>query len=148
MKPAHKHPSEAMEPVMIAVAICGAAMTVVAFATSGPKSGISVSMGALLALSNLWALTSIVRALLVTDVEPSDDALSDDAAAAPAPQKHSRIGWALFAVFKMTLLFGAMYLLLRSSWVAGLPLAVGYGSMPIGIFLSTLWHSLRPAARA
>jgi hypothetical protein len=48
------------------------------------------------------------------------------------------VGWGLFAVLKFSALVVGLYLLFRSGFVQGLPLAVGLGSLPIGIVLAEL----------
>jgi hypothetical protein len=48
-------------------------------------------------------------------------------------------------MLKIALLFGGVYVLLTRELVDPIPLAVGYGVLPLGIFASTLWQSLKPA---
>jgi hypothetical protein len=46
--------------------------------------------------------------------------------------------WGIFAVVKMLVLFGGMWLLMTNGLVAPIPLVVGYGALPIGIAIGSL----------
>lgn len=112
-------------------AVIGAAFTLGALAISGRRAALSVFVGAVIAVSNLVALRAIIRALLPADAQPGDAGGSGAA-------------WALFAVLKMALLFGGVWMLLTRGMVDPIPLVVGYGVLPIGITASALLPPAKP----
>jgi hypothetical protein len=61
--------------------------------------------------------------------------------------KRGGAAWGLFAVFKIVLLFGGIWILLTRGWVDPMPLAAGYGALPLGIFASAVWGNLAPRRR-
>jgi hypothetical protein len=79
--------------------------------------------------------------------------LAEDAKRAPRKEERQHraagrrggVAWGIFAMLKIALLFGGVYVLLTRELVDPIPLAVGYGVLPLGIFASTLWQSLKPA---
>jgi len=91
----------------------------------GSASRLSVGLGGLLAIFNLWGLVRIVRAFLYP-------------VGARAP-------WILFALFKLTVLFMGVWFLVRSGSAQVLPLLIGYAALPLGIVVSQL-RSAAPAA--
>lgn len=109
-------------------AAMGAALTFVALVLFGTRSAVSVAVGAGIAVGNLIAMRAIIRSLLPpADSEPT--AKPSGAAAA----------WALFAVLKILLLFGGVWILLTRGMVDPMPLVVGYGVLPLGITASALF---------
>jgi hypothetical protein len=76
-----------------------------------------------------------------TDDAPPDKTAAEHAAAG----KRGGVAWGVFAVLKMILLFGSVAILLTRGWVDPMPLVVGYGVLPLGIALGSLWSNLRPA---
>lgn len=102
-----------MARAMWAVALVGVAGTLVAALLGGAAAARSVAIGAAVAGANLWVITLVVRGML--------------------GGKKSRVPWPLLAVLKMAVLFGGLYLLLKSGWVDLLPLLAGYGALPLGI---------------
>lgn len=107
------------------VAVVGVLLAVGAPFALGSASRLSVALGALLALLNLWGLLRIVRAFLYP-------------VGARAP-------WVLFAMFKLAALFVGVWFLVRSGSAQVLPLLIGYAALPIGIVVSQL-KSAAPAA--
>lgn len=158
----------------VAAAVLGACFTVGGFALGGPRAGISVAVGAALAVGNLLTMRAIIGALLTTDEdepsEPASEPASDPVAEAEAEgaaeaerdargesaatgaseaasKKHGRRGgaaWGVFALLKILVLFGGIGLLLMRGWVQAIPLVIGYAVLPLGITASTLVASLRP----
>ena len=109
-------------------AALGAALALAALAFFGTRSAISVFVGATIAVGNLIALRALIRALLPpADSEPT--AKSSGVAGA----------WAIFAVLKMLILFGGVWILLTRGIVDPMPLVVGYGVLPLGITASALF---------
>jgi len=58
--------------------------------------------------------------------------------------KRGGAAWGIFAVLKIVFLFGGIYILLTRRWVDPMPLAAGYGVLPLGIFASAAWANLAP----
>jgi hypothetical protein len=135
-----------------AAAILGAIFTLAAFGTHDAKTGFSVAIGAAIAVANLLTMRAIVRALVrAPDDEGEADAPADDEApAADAKKDHRAAGkrggaaWGVFALLKIFILFGGIWILLSKGLVAPIPLVVGYGVLPLGIAAAGLWNSLRP----
>ena len=119
----------------------------------------------MIAVANLASLTAIIRAMLQPAV---DDALAEKAAKAeeadePEPDepeaeappevdhgaegKRGGAAWGLFALLKMGLLFGGIWVLLTRHLVDPIPLIVGYGVLPVAIAVSGVLTSLAPRPR-
>jgi|GEM_PF-1426437 len=92
-----------------------------------------------------------------TDADAGDErAEADadaDAAGAPSPRaardhraegKRGGAAWGVFALLKILVLFGAIWVLLTRGLVDPIPLVVGYGVLPLGIAASSLVASLFP----
>lgn len=133
-----------------AAAILGAIFTVAALGFYGGKTALSVAVGALIAVANLLTMRAIIRALIRPPDEPGDKP-AEDGAEPPRNDGDARdagrrggVAWGVFAVLKIVLLFGAIWILLTRGLVDPIPLAVGYGVLPLGIFASTLWAGLTP----
>lgn len=161
----------------VAAAVLGGAFTVAGVALSGPKTGLSIAVGAGIAVANLLTLRAIIGALLTTDGEdealaapaeaPADpvaeaeaegaaqaaadpDGSKEAAASEAASKERGKRGgaaWGVFAVLKILILFGGIGLLLMRGWVEPIPLVIGYGVLPLGITASTLVASVRPKRR-
>jgi len=131
-----------------AAAIMGAVFTVAAFATRDTRTGLSVAIGAGIAVANLLTMRAIVRAL----IQPPDDEGEAEGEQDQEKEKkdHRAAGkrggaaWGVFALFKIFVLFGGIWILLSKGLVAPIPLVVGYGVLPLGIAAAGLWNSLRP----
>lgn len=100
-----------------AVAIVGATATVVAAVVAGPRATLGVGLGAAIALGNLWVVGRMVRGFMT--------------GTATAP-------WGFVAAVKFSLLVVLLWALLRSGFVDLLPLVMGYGALPLGIFAAQL----------
>lgn len=103
---------------MIAVSILGIAGALAAIWLGGMAVARSVAIGAALAVGNLWFLTQMVRGFLARS-------------GATAP-------FGIIAVLKFVLLFGAMYVLVKTRIVAIMPCALGFGALPVGIVLAEI----------
>ena len=125
------------------------------------KTGLSVLVGALVGVSNLWVLAKIVEALLTPDPdeEPAAETKATDSEEAaegaeskpaqepkePKKAKSSFSGaWGALAAVKMLVLFGGTWILMTRGLVDPMGLLVGYGSLPIGVALSGVVAGLRP----
>jgi dipeptide/tripeptide permease len=132
-----------------AAAILGAIFTVAAAGLYGARAALSVAVGAGIAVANLLMLRAIIRALIRGPEEPPKDSAGDEPDE-KSSQDHAEIGrrggvaWAVFAVLKIFLLFGGVWILLTRGLVAPIPLVVGYGVLPLGIAAASLWSSLGP----
>lgn len=98
----------------LAVAIAGAALAVGALVGFGAKAGWSVAAGALVAWGNLWALAFAVKNLL----------------------GGAQVKWSALAILKFIVLLAVTFVLIRSGAVLPLGLAVGFGALPLGIFVA------------
>jgi hypothetical protein len=103
---------------IIAVSIFGLAGTLAALWLGGTRPARSVAIGAAIAAGNLWVLAQMVRGFLAN--------------------KGASVPWAIVAVLKFVLLFGAMYVLVKTRTVDILPFVIGFGALPIGIVCAQL----------
>jgi hypothetical protein len=128
-----------------AAAILGAIFTVAAFGTHDAKTGFSVAIGAAIAVANLVTMRAIVRALVrAPDEEGEAGEETDPKKDHRAAGKRGGAAWGVFALLKIFILFGGIWILLSKGLVAPIPLVVGYGVLPLGIAAAGLWNSLRP----
>ncbi len=125
-KPAAEAPSLLDAPLLPAVGLVAATGAALAFAFVGARAGISVAVGGLIGAANLWAITRIVRAFLPSEQEAEN------------AKKGSAVGWGIFAVLKIAILFGGIWILWKFHAVDPLPLVLGYGALPVGISVGTL----------
>lgn len=134
-------------------AILGAIFTLGAAVLSGAHAALSVAVGAGIAIANLLMLRAIIRAVIRAPGEPEGGEGDSSAPEGSTSNKKSRdpaeIGrrggavWAVFAILKIFLLFGGVWILLTRGLVAPIPLVVGYGVLPLGIAAASLWSSRR-----
>jgi hypothetical protein len=132
-----------------AAAILGAIFALAAFALFDLKTAWSTAIGAAIAVANLVALRAIVQSMVrAPESDPEEN--EEGAEPRPAPADHAAEGrrggvaWGIFAVFKILLLFGGIWILLTVGLVDPMPLAVGYGVLPLGIVVSSFRTSLAP----
>lgn len=118
MSEAEKSDDAGVRRALIAVSIFGLAGTLGAGWLGGLRAARSVAIGAGIAGANLWLLAQMVRGFL-----------NNKGAAAP---------WGVVAVLKFVLLFGAMYVLVKTRTVDILPCAIGFGALPVGITFAQL----------
>lgn len=162
---------DAARVAAIGAGVLGLGLSVAAFAVFGLRSGLSVAVGATIAVANLVTMSAIIRALLrpaeaeaeaiaAAEAEKAEAKAKGEARAeeeeegeAEPPIDHVREGkrggaaWGLFAMLKIVVLFGGIYLLLTKGLVDPIALVVGYGVLPLGIAASSLVTSLSPRAR-
>lgn len=156
--PVDEEPRDDTRTSSIAAGIFGAIFTVAALVMFGPKTALSVAIGAGIAVANLLTMRAIVRALVVAsdDPEPAKGTEEEEKEGAEGEKKPERerdhrgagrrggAAWGVFAVLKIFLLFGGIWILLTKGLVAPIPLVVGYGVLPLGIAAAGLWSSLKP----
>lgn len=125
-----------------AATVLGAIFTLAAFGTHDARTAMSVGLGAAIAVANLLTMRAIVRALVrAPDGEEGEDDEKKDHRAAG---KRGGAAWGVFALFKIFILFGGIWILLSKGLVAPIPLVVGYGVLPLGIAAAGVWNSLKP----
>lgn len=155
---------DAAKVATIAAGVLGALLALAGLALFDGRVGLSVAAGAVIAVANLASLTAIIRAMLQPAVDDAaeEERVKEAAAAAgsvepaePAepPIDHAAEGkrggaaWGLFALLKMVLLFGGIWVLLTRHLVDPIPLLVGYGVLPVAIAISGVLTSLAPRPR-
>jgi hypothetical protein len=90
----------------------------VALFGAGSKASLSVAVGAGLGAADLWALGRIVRGMLVPG---------------------GAVGaWVALGMLKLGVVFGALYVLIRSGFADILPLALGLATLPLGIVIAQI----------
>jgi hypothetical protein len=99
-----------------AVAITGAVLTLGAPFVLGKAGVTGVALGSLIAALNLWALARVVRALV----------------------NGAGLPWVLLGGAKLLALLAVVAMILKLEIAGLIPLAIGYGALPIGIVLSQL----------
>ena len=115
---------EGIRAAMISVLASAGILAVGALIAFDMRTARGVGVGGAFALANLWAFARIGEAFL-----------SRRGAAAP---------WTAFAVLKLAGLFGGVWLILRSGIASPMSLLVGYGALPVGITLGTLFGPKPP----
>jgi hypothetical protein len=115
--------SRGIHRALIAVCIFGLLGTLAALWLGGMRPAMSVAIGAGIAAGNLWLLAQMVRAFLA--------------------QKGASAPWGIVAVLKFVLLFGAMYVLVKTRTVDILPCAIGFCALPVGIVFAQLLGARR-----
>ena len=115
---------QAMRSAVIAVAVSGAALAVLAFALFNARVGLGVALGSALATANLYGVARVGDAFLV--------------------QRGNTTPWAMIAIVKLVFLFGGVWIILKNDYVPGLALAAGYGALPIGITFGFLFGPKPP----
>lgn len=106
------------------VAGTGAVLALGAVAAYDVRAALGVGIGGAIATANLWVFSKIGEAFI-----------SRQGNSAP---------WAVIAVIKLIALLGGIWLILKSGAVSGLALTIGYGALPIGITLSSLFGPKPP----
>src|SRR5262245_28888108 len=107
-----------MRAAVIAVFASGLALSIGALALFGARAAFGVALGGAIATANLAVFARLGDAFIA--------------------RKGNTAPWALVALLKLVVLFGGIWLILKSEVVSGLSLAVGYGALPIGITLGSL----------
>ncbi len=120
-------PLTALRPTVIAIASTALALTVTSAFLFGTRATVGVGVGGLLATLNFALFIRLVAAFL--------------------SQKGNAAPWAVLAGVKLLGLFAFVYIILKRGDLPPLSLAIGYGSLPIGISLGSLFKP-RPTSRA
>lgn len=125
----------------ICAAALGVVFTIVAFATHDARTAGGVAVGATIAVANLLVMRAIIRSLVT---EPEDREKDASEAEHQGAGRRGGTAWGIFALLKIFLLFGGIWILLTKKLVDPIPLVVGYGVLPLGIAASALVRALKP----
>lgn len=117
-----------MRAAIWTVAGTGAVLAAGAGVGFGVRAAIGVAIGGAIATANLLVFARIGQAFL--------------------SRKGNTAPWAIIAVIKLVALLGGVWLILKSGYVSGLALTIGYGSLPIGITLGSLFGPKPPEPKA
>lgn len=98
------------------IALTGAALTLASPFVLGKQGVVGVALGAAIAAFNLWALARIVRAFM----------------------NGAGLPWVLLAALKLFGLLAVIGVVLKLGITTVIPLAVGYGALPLGIVFAQL----------
>ena len=94
-----------------AIALSGAALTLASPFVLGRDGVLGVALGSMIAAFNLWSLGRIVRAFM----------------------NGAGLPWVLLAALKLVGLLAVVAVVLQLGITTVIPLAVGYGALPLGI---------------
>ena len=99
-----------------AIALSGAALTLASPFVLGRDGVVGVALGSVIAAFNLWSLGRIVRAFM----------------------NGAGLPWVLLAALKLFGLLAVVAVVLKLGITTVIPLAVGYGALPLGIVFAQL----------
>ncbi len=120
--------SAALDPrartAIVGVAVIGVLLAIGGAAGWGLRAGVSVEVGSLIAVANLYGLSRIVGGVLGGRAREEGD-------------PNAGI-WGLLAILKVVGLFGGVWLLLGARLVDPFGFVVGWGALPLGITLAAL----------
>jgi hypothetical protein len=113
-----------MRAAVIAVALSGLCLALGALAFFGGRTALGVAIGGAIATVNLLVFARLGDAFL--------------------GRKGKTAPWTVIAMLKLVVLFGGIWMILSSGVVSGLSLAAGYGALPLGITLGSLFGPKPP----
>ena len=114
---------QGLKGALWAIALTGAAFTLASPFVLGKGGMVGVALGSAIAAFNLWSLGRIVRAFM----------------------NGAGLPWVLLAALKLVGLLAVIAVVLKLGITTVIPLAVGYGALPLGIVFAQL-GSARPRA--
>lgn len=114
----------AMRVAVLSVFASGAALALGALAFFGARAALGVAIGGAIATANLALFARLGDVFIA--------------------RKGRTAPWTAIALLKLIFLFGGVWLILQSEIVSALSLAAGYGSMPVGIILGSLFGPKPP----
>jgi hypothetical protein len=112
-----------LRTTFVTVGACAALLTLGGAFAFGSRGAVSVALGGLVALSNLFVFARIVASVAVPMA---------------APPRHAQLLWTVLALPKTMLLFGGVWFLVTRHLVDPIHLVVGYGCLPIGIAIGAV----------
>jgi hypothetical protein len=113
-----------MNAAIWSVAGTAVVLSIAAVVAYGARAGLGVAIGGAIATANLVVFARIGQAFI--------------------GRRGNTAPWAVIAVVKLIALLGGVWLIMRSGVVSGLALTIGYGSLPIGITLGSLFGPKPP----
>jgi hypothetical protein len=113
-----------MRAMVIAVFACGVAFALFALPFFGGRAALGVAIGGALATANLAVFARLGDAFIA--------------------RRGNTVPWTVVALLKLVFLFGGVWMILTSDIVSGLALAAGYGALPVGITLGSLFGPKPP----
>jgi hypothetical protein len=117
---------QGLRAALYAVAVCGALLTLASPFVLGRGGVVGVALGAAIATLNLWALGRIVRAFM----------------------NGAGASWAVLGALKLVGLVALLAVVLKLGLTSVIPLAIGYGALPVGIVFAQLGAARPRAATA
>lgn len=108
-----------MRASILSVFFTGMCFAVVGSALFGMRTGLGVLIGGLIATANLWVFARVGQAFI--------------------GRKGNSAPWGIIALLKMAVLFGGVWMILRTGVVSALSLISGYCALPIGITVGSLF---------
>jgi len=114
---------QSLKAALWAIALCGAVLTLGSPFVLGKGGVLGVALGSLIAALNLWALAKVVRALM----------------------NGAGLPWVLLGGVKLIALLAVVTVILKLEIAGLVPLAIGYGAMPLGIVFAQLGGGRNPA---
>jgi hypothetical protein len=115
---------QTLKAAIRAVFLTGAVFAIGGAVLADLRFGLGVLFGGVIAGVNLVVLARVVKAFL-----------DNTGRAAP---------WVVVGILKLTFLLGGVYLIVKSGVVPVLALAVGYGALPVGVVVGTLFGPKPP----
>ena len=113
-----------MRSMVLAVFASGVVFTLFALPFFGGRTALGVAIGGALATANLAVFARLGDAFIA--------------------RKGNTVPWTMIALLKLVFLFGGVWMILKSEIVSGLALAAGYGALPVGITLGSLFGPKPP----
>lgn len=113
-----------MNAAIVSVGITAVVLALAALAAYGGRAALGVGIGGAIATLNLLVFARIGQAFV--------------------SRRGNTAPWAVVAVVKLIALLGGIWLILKSEVVSGLALTIGYGALPIGITLGSLFGPKPP----
>lgn len=113
-----------MRATIGAVCVFGLCFAVIGFAFAGIRVGFGVLVGGAVATVNLLVFARVGQAFM--------------------DRKGNTAPWGVVAVLKLLMLFGGVWLILKSGLISGLSLAAGYAALPFGITFASLFGPKPP----
>jgi hypothetical protein len=113
-----------MNAAIVSVGITAVVLALAALAAYGGRAALGVGIGGAIATLNLLVFARIGQAFV--------------------SRRGNTAPWAVVAVVKLVALLGGIWLILKSEVVSGLALTIGYGALPIGITLGSLFGPKPP----
>jgi hypothetical protein len=113
----------ALRAAVKAVALSGVALALGALVGFGTRNAMGVGLGAAIATANLYVFVKLSEAFM---------------------ERRGTAPWIAVGIIKMTALLFVVWLVIKNGTVPPFALAVGYGALPLGITLGSLFGPKLP----